>query len=136
MLNESDDRHQHHHFGCPQPLGFSARAFMKASLPPYDPVVCDYIVDELHRKFQEKFPKRITELEAFLFHALQVIRVVPTPKEETSGESTIRDVKDRPILRAARHARVDMLLTGDRDFLESGIDNPMIVSAADFLMNM
>ena len=115
------------------PHGFSARAFMKALMPPYEPVVCDYIVDELRRKFQEKFPKRTTELEAFLFHALQVIKVVPTPREETPDEGVIRDIKDRPILRAARHAHVDLLLTGDRDFLESGIENPLIVSAADFM---
>lgn len=115
------------------PNGSSAKAFMKALLPPYEPVVCDYIIDELHRKFHEKFPKRTMELEAFLFHALQVIKMVPTPKEETPDESAIRDVKDRPILRAARHAHVGLFLTGDRDFLESGIDDPMIVSAADFL---
>lgn len=115
------------------PNGCSAKAFMKALLPPCEPVICDYIIDELHRKFQEKFPKRTMELEAFLFHALQVIRVVPTPREETADESAVRDVKDRPILRAARHAHVDLLLTGDRDFLESGIDDPTIISATDFL---
>ena len=118
------------------PTGFSARAFLKALLPPYEPVVCDYIIDELHRKFQEKFPKRTTELEAFLFHALQVIKVVATPGEALSDESAVRDVKDRPILRAARHAHVDLLLTGDHDFLESGINNPRIISAADFLSDL
>ena len=68
------------------PNGNAAKTFIMAMLPPYEPIVCDYIVDELHRKFQEKFPKHTTELEAFLFNALQVIRIVPTPEVETSEE--------------------------------------------------
>ena len=76
---------------------------------------------------------RVTELEAFLFNALLYIRVVPTPMEETRMENAIRDPKDRPILRAALDAHADLLLTGDKDFLESAVVNPKIVSVADFL---
>ena len=115
------------------PDGNAAKAFMKAVLPPYEPVVCDYIVDELHRKFQEKFPRKTTELEAFLYNAMQVIKTVPTPDDELADEGKIRDIKDRPILRAARKAKVSLLLTGDLDFLESDIDDPEIISASDFI---
>lgn len=115
------------------PHGTSAQALMKALTWPCEPVVCDYIVDELHRKFREKFPKRCIELEAFLFNAMRVIKVVPTPDEEQTVEKRIRDIKDRPILRAAVHANVRYLLTGDRDFLEAAIDNPKIISATEFL---
>ena len=82
---------------------------------------------------KEILPKHTTELEAFLYHALQVIRTVPTPEEELSEEGKIRDLKDRPILRAARAAHANMLLTGDLDFLESGITDPEIISASDFI---
>ena len=41
------------------PNGRVAQAFLKALLPPYTPLVCDYIVDELHRKFREKFPEQM-----------------------------------------------------------------------------
>lgn len=40
---------------------------------------------------------------------------------------------DRPILRAALNAKVDVLLTGDKDFLESGVTNPKIMTAAEFI---
>ena len=40
---------------------------------------------------------------------------------------------DRPILRAAMAEHVDIPLTGDKDLLESGITNPEILSAAEFL---
>ena len=115
------------------PNGRAAQAFEKALCPPYQPLICDYIVDELHGKFRTKFPDRVTELEAFLFNALLYIRVVPTPMEETRMENAIRDPKDRPILRAALDAHADLLLTGDKDFLESAVVNPKIVSVADFL---
>lgn len=33
------------------PNGKAARAFLKALFSPYTPLACDYVVDELHRKF-------------------------------------------------------------------------------------
>ena len=102
-------------------------------MPPYEPIVCDYIVDELHRKFREKFPDRLTELEAFLFQALSFVEVVQTPETAVETESKVRDPKDRPILRAALDAHVDLFLTGDKDFLESSITDPRIISVAEFL---
>ena len=115
------------------PNGRVAAALMKTLMPPYEPVVCDYVVDELHRKFREKFPDKMVELEAFLFTALQSIEVVSTPDEETEAELKIRDVKDRPILRAALDAGADLFLTGDKDFLESSVTDPRIISVNDFL---
>ena len=80
------------------PNGKAAQAFYKALLPPYEPLLCDYVIDELHRKFREKFPDRQIELEAFLFHALMSIRTVQTPEEEQAVEKEIRDPKDRKSL--------------------------------------
>ena len=91
------------------------------------------MIDELHRKFQEKFPEKQMELEAFLFNALQAIRTVPTPEEEIFIEKVIRDPKDRPILRAALNEHADLFLTGDKDFLESSVTDPRIVSIRTFL---
>ena len=119
--------------GALNPNGFVAQSLYKAMVAPYEPVVCDYIVDELHRKFQEKFPDDVVQLEAFLYNALQTIEVVQTPSEEIESEKAIRDIKDRPILRAAQVSNVDYLLTGDKDFLESGIDNPKIVKPSEFM---
>lgn len=115
------------------PNGRAAQAFFKALQPPYQPIVCDYVVDELHRKFCEKFSNRLTELEAFLFNALSFIKLVSTPEEAVSSEQRIRDPKDRPILRAALNAHADLFLTGDKDFLESSVTDSRIVSVADFL---
>lgn len=48
-------------------------------------------------------------------------------------ETQIRDVNDRPILRAAIEAKADVLLTGDKDFLESGVKRPAIMTPTEFL---
>lgn len=55
------------------------------------------------------------------------------PIETRESETQIRDVKDRPILRAAIEAKADVLLTGDKDFLESGVKKPAIMTPAEFL---
>lgn len=115
------------------PKGRTAAAFYKSLYPPYEPIICDYTVDELHRKFEEKFPDRLTELDAFLYSALSVIQLVKTPVNPIDTEYSIRDEKDRPILRAALHAHAALLLTGDKDFLESNITNPKIISVSEFI---
>ena len=115
------------------PTGRAAEALLKALAFPYEPVICDYIVDELHRKFKEKFPKRTEELEAFLKGILSCVELVSTPNKASPDETKIRDIKDRPILRAALNAHADLFLTGDKDFLDSSIEDPRILSVASFL---
>ena len=115
------------------PSGKTYSALKKALVSPYQPVTCDYVIDELHRKFNEKFPERITELDAFLDVALSVIEIVKTPDVIVKAEGLIRDKKDRPILRAALDTGADLFLTGDKDFLESSVTDPRIISVSQFL---
>ncbi|MCI8992478.1 MAG: putative toxin-antitoxin system toxin component, PIN family [Eubacterium sp.] len=115
------------------PNGKASAALRKALSPPYQPLTCDYVIDELHRKFREKFPDKMTELEAFLYSALPVIHVIPTPEEAMEAENKIRVPKDRPILRTALSSNADLLLTGDKDFLESSVTDPRIISVTKFL---
>ena len=72
-------------------------------------------------------------LDKFLSVALLTLELVPVPTEEDMTETQIRDVNDRPILRAAIEAKADVLLTGDKDFLESGVKNPTIMTPAEVL---
>lgn len=61
------------------------------------------------------------------------LKLVPIPTDESDFEKQIRDVKVRPILRAAIDAKADVLLTGDKDFLESGVITPKIMAPSEFL---
>lgn len=72
-------------------------------------------------------------LDKFLSLALLTLELVPIPTDENVSEEQIRDVNDRPILRTAIKAKADILLTGDKDFLESGLKNPAIMTPTEFL---
>lgn len=113
--------------------GTPYQAFIKAVTYPNHGMVCEQNIDELRRIFNRKFPQKIHALETFLSLTLMTLELVPTPVEEHVSESKVRDVNDRPILRAAIHAKADILLTGDKDFLESGLATPQILTAADFV---
>ena len=113
--------------------GTPYKAYLKAVTYPNKGIICDQNIEELWRIFNRKFPTKISMLEKFLAYALSVIEVATTPEMEEDAEKLIRDVKDRPILRAALNAKADVLLTGDKDFLESGVTDPKIMTAAEFL---
>ena len=115
------------------PSGVPYRAYEKAVSFPNKGIICETNVEELRRIFNRKFPDKMKALDSFLSVALLSMEIVPTPEEETAPEEYIRDQKDRPILRAAIAANVDLLLTGDKDFLESGITTPRIITATEFL---
>lgn len=109
-------------------------AYIKAVSYPNRGMICEQNVDEMRRIFNKKFPKRIAALDRFLSAALTALELVPVPADENASETQVRDENDRPILRAAIAAKADILLTGDKDFLESGIKSPMIMTPAEFIV--
>ena len=113
--------------------GTPFQAYVKAVSYPNQGVICSQIVDEMRRIFNRKFPKKIPAMERFLTMALQTLELVQIPETKFEQEISIRDVKDRTILRDAIAAHVDIILTGDKDFLESGLSHPQIKTAAEFI---
>lgn len=113
--------------------GVPYQAYVKAASYPNRGLICEQNVDEMKRIFNKKFPKCLAALDKFLSIALLTLELVPIPTDENVSESQIRDADDRPILRAAIEAKADVLLTGDKDFLESGLKNPVIMTPVEFL---
>jgi predicted nucleic acid-binding protein len=113
------------------------QAFLKAVTPPHVALVCDYSLDEMRRVFNRKFSHRIPDYERFLSMLAFSVEIIPTPPEElgesSQDEEKVRDVNDRPIYRAAIAAKAVGIVTGDLDFLESGITHPEMIRAAEFL---
>jgi putative PIN family toxin of toxin-antitoxin system len=115
-------------------VGIPRQAFdIAVSSPSYHCLICEQTLDEFWRIANRKFPGRISDFEGFMAKALLVLEVVPMPVDVYADEREIRDVDDRPILRAAINASVDILLTGDRDFTESTVTQPRIMTAAQFV---
>lgn len=113
--------------------GVPYQAYVKASSYPNRGLICKQNIEEIKRIFSKKFPKHLTALDKFLSIALLTLELVPVPTDEHVSESQIRDVNDRPILRAAIGAKADVLLTGDKDFLEADLENPIILTPTKFL---
>lgn len=113
--------------------GTPFKAYVKATTYPNHGLICEQNIDELKRIFAKKFPTKLTSLDRFLSMALLSLELVHIPTEISGIENKIRDINDRPILRAAIQAQADIILTGDKDFLESGITHPMSLTPTTFL---
>lgn len=91
-------------------------------------VLTDWIIDELHEVVGRKWPDRLPALDAFL-EAIPFELVAPGGVSPT----TMRDLNDQPILDAAVAASVDIIVTGDRDFLALAIEQPHIITSHQYL---
>ncbi len=70
-----------------------------------------------------------------MFLLCQSVQVEKVSYDINDASLAIRDPYDKPVLRAALQAKCDILITGDKDFLESDIAVPQILKAKDFLTN-
>ena len=87
--------------------------------------VSEYVDSEFKAKLQQKWPSRADRAYSMI-HQLRIHFVDST--SEVLGP--LRDSKDVPVLSDARFHHVDVLLTGDKDFLEAEMDSPIILSPA------
>ena len=95
-------------------------------------VLCDYVIEELRLVVDRKFPAKKAALEQFFMEL--PFDLVHTPKNIDVGNfSSVRDQKDSPILTTAILEDVDVFVTGDKDFLVLDIENPRIMTMAEFL---
>ena len=109
------------------------KAYCKAVTYPNVGMICDQNLEEIHQVFQRKFPNRKNLLQQFFATAKKALEVIHLDKQRIPDVCLLRDETDNPILQAAIQANADILLTGDKDFLESGITNPKIMSPKQFL---
>ena len=95
--------------------------------------VCRQTLTELTNFLSKKRAQKYQHAESIFNRLLKSAIVLDPLQIESALEFQIRDATDRPILRAAVESKVDIILTGDRDFLESGIESPQILTASEFL---
>ena len=91
-------------------------------------VLCDRNIVELRDILRRKAPRYLPDAEVLL--AELSYELIPAVDH---AEKLIRDAKDQPILNAAIVSNVDVILTGDKDFLSLGMDHPRCMTAAQFL---
>lgn len=86
-------------------------------------LVSEYVDSEFKEKLSQKWPSKAKTVYE-LYHTLPIIFC----KSTSQILGSVRDKKDVPVLSDAIFNNADVLLTGDNDFLDSGIKNPLIFS--------
>ena len=115
-----------------KPEGTPRRAIEKA-IDFYEAYACQENIGELQDAFNNKIPQHLDRLKNFTNSILPQMKIIPVPDEEIELEKKIRDVDDRLILRAAVKAEIDIIISGDRDFLDSGVRDPAILTPGQFV---
>ncbi|MBR1439093.1 MAG: putative toxin-antitoxin system toxin component, PIN family [Synergistaceae bacterium] len=111
------------------PGSVPAAALHKAS-EEHEIVLCTRNISELEEVIKKKAPALQSKAEVLLTDlAYELIPAI------NSSEETIRDAKDQPILNAAILYEVDIILTGDKDFLSLELEHPRCLTASEFLKN-
>ncbi len=110
-----------------QPSSRPARALVHAA-EHHRVVLCKRNVSELREILLRKAARYLPAAEELL--DTMAYELIPEVEHTTQY---IRDVKDQPILNAAIASDVDVILTGDKDFLSLAIDRPACMTVADFL---
>jgi len=93
-------------------------------------ILCDRNVVEMRDVIKRKTPDILADAEVFL--AELSYELIPAVEE---AEKLIRDPKDQPILNAAIVSNIDVILTGDKDFLSLNLDSPRPMTVAQFLQS-
>ncbi len=91
-------------------------------------VLCDRNIFELRDILKRKAPKYLPDAEVLL--AEMSYELIPAVDH---AEKLIRDAKDQPILNAAIIYDVDIIITGDKDFLSLDMEHPECMTAAEYL---
>ena len=91
-------------------------------------ILCDHIIYECYDVAKKRFSQKLSVLDG-IFAKLRY-ELVPAPR---MGEIKIRDIKDQPILNAAITYDIDIIITGDKHFLELQIERPTIMTPTTFL---
>ena len=94
-------------------------------------VLSSFIVDELKRVVSRKFSNKLRDLDEFL--TVLPYELVYTPEIMDETLFKIRDKMDYPVLYTAIIEDVDILITGDKDFLDVEVERPDILTPKEFL---
>lgn len=94
----------------------------------HEMILCDQNLTELRNVLERKAPQALPDAEVLLTElSYELIPAAP------HAQKLIRDTKDQPILNAAMLYDVDIILSGDKDFLSLDMDRPKCVTVTQFL---
>ena len=91
-------------------------------------VICSQTLMESFEVFLRKAPSKMDSLDDFFsYYPIELIPAI------SLGDEVIRDETDQPILNAAMLYKVDIIVTGDKDFLSLPLEHPKCLTASEFV---
>jgi putative PIN family toxin of toxin-antitoxin system len=94
-------------------------------------VLSKYTIYEIEDVFNEKFSHRIMEMKEFIQKI--PFELYEDKKIENKKYPNIRDKNDLPVLINAIESKVDLLITGDKDFDDIIINKPKIIKPRKYI---
>ena len=94
-------------------------------------LMSEYVAEEMKSVVERKFPLKKSAVEVFLKYL--GCEYITLPSDIPQEKVKIRDVKDYPVVYSAISGNADILLTGDKDFCDLGLNRPRIMTPAQFL---
>lgn len=93
----------------------------------HEMILTDRNIEELKDVLRRKRPDLLPVIDTFLSElSFTLISAVDLPTV------SIRDAKDQPILSAAILEGLDLVITGDKDFLSLRLQRPECITAAEY----
>ena len=95
-------------------------------------VLCSYVVEETKDVMERKFPDRVGALDEF-FQSLPFVMTYSPECFDKTAYPAMRDDYDVPILVSAILEDVDVLISGDKDFLAVDVEKPEILTPTEYI---
>ena len=94
-------------------------------------VVCQYVLDEVEAFYSNESLDLLIDIRFYLGGIkMEVVDYIIT---DSSKYPPIRDPKDVPVLINAIEYKVDIFITGDKDFFDVQIKNPRIMKPRQYM---
>jgi putative PIN family toxin of toxin-antitoxin system len=94
-------------------------------------VLSSYVIDELYDVMKRKFPHKMQAIDRFMSSIRY--EFVDTPRQMYIQGIEVRDYKDYPVIYTAILAKVDVLLSGDKDLTVLAVQKIPILTPTRFL---
>ena len=91
----------------------------------YTLLISDYVDSEFKSKLEEKWSQKAEKVYS-LYHTLPFVFCESSPTQQ----GDLRDKKDIPVLSDALYHEAEIILSGDKDFLEADLEKPLVYSPA------
>lgn len=93
-------------------------------------VISNFLLDELRKVVKKKFSTKTEALERFISAISFEFVIIPEKYEQVVS---IRDPNDYPVLLSVFTGNIDVLVTGDKDFMDLNLARPEILTPAAYI---